>query len=362
MYVKSLKISDFRNLCLLEVSFSPSINILYGRNGSGKTNLLEAIFILCLGRSHRGTPESLLLQEGKDVYRITGQIEKDSDVYEVTVAYQKGERKKITVDKVPIKTTDLYQAHCIVAVGPEDTQLLSGPPLTRRSFLNLYLSQFSYKYLAQLSNYHRILAQKNACLKSDGDPSPFNDLLVPVGAEIMMARQAFIQKMLPVVSRYHADISDGSRFEIVYQPSVLLDDESLAKQDVERLLRTALERNQQREQVVKTALVGPHRDEILFRIGDHPARTHASQGEWRTAAIALKLAAFHLLKAQRKTEPILLLDEVFAELDEQRTNGLIRALGDFGQLFLTTAVDPPDILKQDSQCYRIHNGAIQDIS
>jgi DNA replication and repair protein RecF len=362
MYVNNLKISNFRNFVLLEVSFSPGINILYGRNGSGKTNLLEAIFILCLARSHRGTPESLLLQEGKDVYRIAGRIERQSGVREVTVAYQKGERKKITVDKVPVKIVDLYQAHCIVAVGPEDTQILSGPPLTRRSFLNLYLSQFSYKYLAQLSNYHRILAQKNACLKSDGDPSPFNDLLIPVGAEIMMARQAFIQKMLPVASRYYTDISDDGRFDMVYQPTVPLEDENMARQGVEHLLRTVLERNQQREQAVKTALFGPHRDEILFRIGNYPARTHASQGEWRTAAIALKLAAFHLLKAQRKTEPILLLDEVFAELDDHRTGGLVRSLGDFGQLFLTTAVDPPDVLKQDSQCYRIHEGAIEDIS
>ncbi len=362
MYVKNLKVSNFRNLSSLEVSLSPGINILYGRNGSGKTNLLEAIFILCLGRSHRGTPESLLLQEGKDVYRIAGQIEQESEVHEIAVAYQKGERKKITVDKVPVKTADLYQAHCIVSVGPEDTQILSGPPLTRRSFLNLYLSQFSRQYLSHLSDYHRILAQKNACLKSDSDPSPFNDLLIPVGAEIMIARHALIRKMHPVVSRYYTDISDGGRFDIIYQPSVPLEDESMTKHGVECLLRTALERNQQREQVMQTALVGPHLDEILFRISGYAARTHGSQGEWRTAAIALKLAIFHLLKAQRKTEPILLLDEVFAELDNHRTEGLVHALGDFGQLFLTTAVEPPDILKQDSKCYRIHNGAIQDIS
>ncbi|MFQ6114228.1 MAG: DNA replication/repair protein RecF [bacterium] len=362
MYIKNLKINNFRNISLIDSDFACGINIFCGRNGSGKTNLLEAIFVLCLGRSHRGTPELLLPQEGKDVYHIAGQIEKHSNVYEVTVAYKKGERKKITIDKNTVKIVDLYQTHCIVAVGPEDTQILSGPPLIRRSFLNLYLAQFSRNYLVWLSDYHRILAQKNACLKSDSDPSPFNDLLVPVGAEIMMARYAFIQKMHPAVSRYYADISDGGRFDMEYQPSVPLEGNSITKHEVEYSFRTALEQNQHREQIVKTAIVGPHRDDIMFRIGGLPARTHGSRGEWRTAAIALKLAVFHLLKAQCKTEPILLLDEVFTELDQQRTNGLIHALGDFGQLFLTTAVDPPDILKQDSCCYRIHNGAIQDIS
>ncbi len=360
MYVKSLKASNFRNLSQLEVNFSPGTNILYGYNGTGKTNLLEAIFVLCLGRSHRGALESVMLRGNGEVYRIEGCIEKEGVAHEVAVAYQRGGRKRITIDKARVTAAELYGSHCVVSAGPEDSGILSGPPSVRRSFLDMYLSQFSNKYLVYLLDYHKVLAQKNACLRLDDDPTPFNVLLVSVGAEVVRKRQAFIEEISSLAEHYYADISQGGNLSLVYQPSITLNQGKLNLDEINLAFQTALRQNEEREKITKTALVGPHRDDVLFRIGNYPARTHSSRGEWRTAAIALKLAVYRLLKAGRKTQPILLLDEIFAELDDQRTAGIMLALGDFGQLFLTTAGDPPEPLRQDSRCFRIHNGSVQD--
>lgn len=338
------------------------MNILYGRNGAGKTNLLEAIFVLCLGRSHRGAPESVMLRQEEEVYRVEGEIEESGTAYEVAVAYQRGGRKRITIDRIPIRTAELYENYCAVSVGPEDSEILSGSPSVRRNFLDVYLSQFSSEYLAHLADYHKTLAQKNACLKSDSDPAPFNILLVEIGAEVIKARSTFIGKVYLVAERYYDEISRGERLGVMYQPSVPVNRGTTDIAEISQRFQTALRQNEEREKVMKTALVGPHRDDILFQIGDYPARTHGSQGEWRTAAIALKLAVYHLLKAKRKTQPVLLLDEIFAELDDQRSAGLMQTLGDFGQLFLTTAVDPPKSLRHGNRCFRIHKGTIQDIN
>jgi len=362
MLVKNLKVSNFRNLSQREVSFSPATNILYGLNGEGKTNLLEAIFVLCLGRSHRGALESVMLRENEEVYRIEGSIEKEGVAHEVAVAYQKGGRKRITIDKVRVTAAELYGSHCVVSAGPEDSGILSGSPSIRRSFLDMYLSQFSNRYLVHLVDYYKVLAQKNACLRSDDDPTPFNVLLVDVGAKIVRERQAFIEEIRSLAEHLYADISQGGKLSLTYQPSIAPKQGKLKLDEINSAFQTALRQNEEREKITKTALVGPHRDDVLFRIGNYPARTHGSQGEWRTAAIALKLAVYRLLKAGRKTQPILLLDEIFAELDDERAAGLMRALGNFGQLFLTTAVSPPEYLQQDSRRFRIHNGAVHDMN
>jgi DNA replication and repair protein RecF len=360
MRIKRLKVSNFRNFSQLEVAFSAGANIFHGPNGSGKTNLLEAIFVLSLGRSHRGAQEAVLLKQGETVYRVSGVIGNDEE-HEVAVAYQRGARKKITIDQVPVKIAELYERHCVVTLGPEDSAIVSGSPSTRRNFLDLYLSQSSPDYLDRLITYHKALAQKNACLKSELDPAPFNELLLDSGAAIMKHRSAFLNELQPAAAGYYADISGGGRFTLVYRPSVPMTAEPATVEQLKHAFRESLQENEARERVMKISLVGPHRDDVHLRIDDYPARTHGSQGEWRTAAIALKLAVYNLLAARRKSPPVLLLDEVFAELDQHRTEQLVNAIGKLGQLFLTTAVEPPAPWRQDSRRFKIINGAIREV-
>jgi len=361
MHISSLKLTDFRNFAPLELEFTDSVNIFYGNNGSGKTNLLEAMFVLCLGRSHRGANDAVMVREGTEVYRLEGVIEHDEEAHTVAVAYQSGGRKKITIDEVSVRLADLYEQYCAVSAGPEDTDILSGSPSVRRTFLDLYLSQFSRNYLMQLIDYQRVLAQKNAALRNETTADPFNELLIPLGTSITAARASFLAKIGPISGEHYRDVSRGGGFSLQYKASV---SPTAGDCDADRIrsdFTSKLQSYREREEIMKSSLIGPHRDDVVFQVGLYPARTHASQGELRTGAIALKLAVYRLLAEKRQTPPLLLLDEIFAELDDQRTAGLVKAFAGFGQLFLTTAQDPPEPLRANSRSFEISEGAVKGI-
>ena len=362
MYLQSLNVSNFRNLSSVAVELSPGVNIFYGNNGSGKTNLLEAIFVLCLGRSHRSANEAVLVREGCDFYRLEGVVCADDRTLELAVAYQRASRKKATIDKVPIKLAELYGNFAVVAAGPEDSDILSGPPSSRRNFIDVYLSQYSQSYLSRLINYQKALNQKNAALKKQMDPAPFNELLVQAGALIMKDRLEYLRQLGQRAAGYYGSITDGCRFGLEYRPSVSLPDGTPGIEDITRAFRLKLEEFSGKERITETSMVGIHRDDVYFTIGSLPARTHGSQGEWRTAAIALKLAVYHLIREMRGIHPVLLLDEIFAELDDSRSRGLMNAFEDFEQLFITTAAQLPDFLKNGSRSYKIADGAIAEVN
>lgn len=362
MLVTNLSLNNFRNFGHLEVNFADRVNVFFGDNGSGKTNLLEALFVLCLGRSQRRVPDGVLVKDGMEVYRLEGKVHADGRDREVAVAYQRGGRKKITLDGAPSRLTELFEAFCAVSAGSEDSEILSGAPSARRSFLDLYLSQFSYIYLGHLKDYDRALAQKNAALKGGMDPMPFNLLLVSIGARIMKARMEFIAQMTELAARHHAEIADGERLTLTYEPSIGIEPGMSELSDLEQAFDRKLQLYGPRELGAEIALVGPHRDEILILINGEPARTHGSQGQWRTAAVSLKLAVYELLKEQRQAPPALLLDEIFAELDPRRSLGLIESFRGFSQLFLTTASEPPEPLRSGARRFKITAGTVQETS
>ena len=361
MHLTYLKAVNFRNFSQVAVEPCPGVNIFYGLNGSGKTNLLEAIFLLCLGRSQRGNGDMVLLKENEESYRITGVIQTADTSHEIAVGYLNQGRKQITIDGVKSRLPELYEYFSAVAIGPEDSEILSGPPSMRRLFMDLYISQYSPKYLKQLTRYNRIVAQKNAALKDQLEFDSFNSLMIETGSEITRARLQFLQVLQKLSAEYYERFSSGSRLKIEYRPSALRAigaDEKI----VESEFKIRLDEVEEKEKIMKTALIGPHRDEIQLSINDLPARTHGSQGEWRSSAIALKLAVYNLIKEKRKFAPILLLDEVFAELDNQRSEQLINSFSDFEQLFLTTATEPPEQLRRNARNFKINNGEIEKIN
>jgi DNA replication and repair protein RecF len=226
-------------------------------------------------------------------------------------------------------------------------------------FLDIYLSQFRKLYLDDLTQYRKALSQRNAALKHGHDPSPFGTILAEIGARVILGRIQFLRELTVSTSRFYSNISRSGSLVLRYEPSVPCDDDT---DDLKLITERFLEKLDQvriREQAVQTTLVGPHRDEIVFSIDNRPARSHGSQGEWRTAAIALKLAVYQILREKRRMPPILLLDEIFAELDQHRVGGLIECFGQFGQLFLTTAVEPPAALSSDGRSFRIGENRIE---
>lgn len=361
MHVASMTVSNFRNLGSVQAEFSPSVNVFYGVNGSGKTNLLEAVFVMCLGRSQRGAADSVMVRNSEAVYRLTGNVVANDRTTEIAVAYQQGGRKRITIDEVSARAAELYERFCVVAAGPEDSEILSGPPSARRLFMDIYLSQYSRSYLADLTDYQRILTQKNAALKNEMDPGPFNELLIKVGSKIIAARRSFIHTLAERASAFYGNIAAGEELRAVYEPKITVDPSASNLPDIEAAFRSTLDDYLTRELAVQTSLVGPHRDEVTFTIGGLPARTHGSQGQWRTAAVSTKLAVYEILKERRATPPILLLDEIFAELDNTRSAHLVDLFSDINQVFLTTAVDPPRSLMQNARRFRIAGGRIEDV-
>ncbi len=362
MLIKSLSVTGFRNFTALEAHFAEGVNVLYGDNGSGKTNLLEAIFVLCLGRSQRGATDTVLVNNEFDVYRLAGIVEQDGFDHELSVAYQKGGRRRITIDGPAVRIADLYEQFCVVSAGPEDSSILSGSPSVRRTFIDIYLSQYSRAYLSDLTDYHRCLTQKNAALKSEMDPSPFDALLIEYGSKVMAARRKFIGDIGLLAREFYGRFADGESFAVRYEPSVAMNGAADDPRDIRTAFEKALAAQARREAAAGLALVGPHRDEMAIELKNLPARTHGSQGQWRTAAIALKLAVYELLRSKRRTSPLLLLDEIFAELDSSRASALIAAFDGYDQLFLTTAIDPPEALSENSRRYRLKAGRIEDIA
>ncbi len=360
MLIKSIDIVSFRNFKSASVDFCDGVNIFYGRNGAGKSNLLEAIFVLLLGRSPRGAADAVMVKENAGVYRLEGEVESDGKKCAIAVAYQTGGRKKITIDRVGVRAAELFERCTVVSTAPGDMEILSGPPARRREFINVYLSQASPKYLSNLTDYSKVLEQKNSFLKQDNSESdtPYNELLVKYGAAIILERKRFLGAIAVSTREHYQKISGGQKLLAVYNPSVHLDSGAVDLEIIEKNFREKLERYKDRERILETTLVGPHRDEVDFEIGGFPARTHGSQGELRTAAISLKLAVFEYLKIVRKGTPILLLDEIFAELDDNRKERLIDSFGKFGQLFLTTASQVPAILAETGRHFRIGNGTI----
>ncbi|MBD3333297.1 DNA replication and repair protein RecF [candidate division GN15 bacterium] len=358
MTIDHLTIHGFRNLQAIELVADPSTNIFYGANGSGKTNLLESIFVLCLARSQRGAKDKDMVSTHSDTYRVSGHATVHDRQREVAVAYQQGGRKKITIDGVTARASELFANFCAVSAGPEDSGIVSGSPSERRGFMDIYLSQLSSRHLSRLTEYQQVLSQKNAALRDGLDPDPFNELLIATGTQIMVERAEFVGQIAVLAAEYYQTVAAGRSFTVRYAPSVSVPEEDYSPQLVEDAFRQRLASVAQREEILQSSQAGPHRDELVLEIDGLPARTCGSQGERRSAVLALKLAVYEMMKHRREMDPVLLLDEVFAELDENRTNGLIDAFGSLGQVFLTTAGQPPARLEQHARAFRITEGTV----
>lgn len=360
MLIDRLKIENFRNVISADISFSPDVNLFCGDNGAGKTNLLEAIFVLLLARSPRGVSDTVMCRESAEYYRLEGFVVHDDIKKSVALAYQRGGRKKITIENVAVKASELFESFTAVSSSPHDIEIVAGGPSLRRDFVDIYLSQASVKYLADLVDYRKALAQKNAFLKQEnnGAETPYDELLIRYGTRIMHARRKFIELIGQRAQIHYAHVAAGGQFNMKYQPSVKMDDDLDEIPPIEEAFKEKLNQYRERERIMQTAMVGPHRDDVVFTVRDLPARTHGSQGELRTIAVSLKMAVFEYLKEIKKTTPVLLLDEIFAELDPGRKTMLVELFGEFGQIFLTTASDIPESLSGQAKRFKIVDGVI----
>ncbi|MEM1094663.1 MAG: DNA replication and repair protein RecF [Bacteroidota bacterium] len=350
MQLQSLHVRHFRSYAQLDMEWTPGINVLSGPNGIGKTNILEAIYYLCLTKSFLTSSDRYVLQRRADFCQAEGTFKVEGDRQErVRVVYQPGEGKRAFINKAPLdRLFDIVGRFPVVVHAPDDYALTAGGPEERRRFFNNMMSQARPSFGSSLLKYRRVLQQRNGLLQqmrkqrelpSTGLLESWNVALADLGGAIAWQRHQFIQAFATYVAQAFAklDIAIGTP-ELVY--ATYADHSWHSEADATHALREALDRAAERERVLGRTAVGPHRDEVAFKLDGFPVRNFASQGQHRMFGLALKLAQFFYLKAQLERLPILLLDDVFATLDAERTGLIINLLtsDEVGQSFITTAL------------------------
>ena len=337
MKIESLKLKNFRNYELLSLEFDKSTNIFYGDNAQGKTNILEAVYLSGTTKSHRGTKDKDMIQFGANESHIETIVEKNGIKYQIDMHLKKNSPKGIAINKIPIrKASELFGIINIVFFSPEDLNIIKNGPGERRRFIDLELSQLDKVYLNNLSNYNRIVNQRNHLLKEiDYNKGALETLdiwdmqLIQYGNMIVERRQKFIEEINKIISNIHKKLT-GNRedIKIVYEPS----NGALS-------FEQALLKNKEKDLRIKSTSVGPHRDDIAFLVSDIDIRKYGSQGQQRTAALSLKLSEIELVKQSIHDTPVLLLDDVLSELDKHRQNYLLDSIHDIQTLITCTGVD-----------------------
>jgi len=353
VHVAHLRLRDFRNYARLDVPFSAGFHVLIGDNAQGKTNVLEAIYLLATLRSFRGVGSAQMVRHGQKGYFVGGRVVSQGE-REIKMYWSSAERK-LSLDGQPVrKLADYFGALRAVVFCTEDLQLIKGAARGRRRFLDLLLAQTFPLYLGTLQRYAHALRARNALLKQRATDEmaleSFSLELVKLGEEITRLRRELVPKLSPLARLAYRRVSnDAEDLRLEYQPSVKAD------------FAVELAQSRQRERSYRSTVVGPHRDEVQLLLNDKSAAQFGSEGQKRTLAIALKMAQAEYVTGIHGTPPVLLIDDVMGELDVKRRSGLLplleRAHHARGQVFMTcTEENWPRELGRELQRWRVDGG------
>lgn len=328
MYIKSLQLKNFRNYADETVTFGEGLNVLFGENASGKTNMLEALYFLGLGKSPRTTKEKELIRFGAERAFIKADIQKKYRSHKLEIIIENKGAKKILIDGIPIKRlSELLGIFNIVFFSPDELRFVKAGPDERRRFLDISLSQQSKTYFKSLSKYNKILQQRNALLKSDNHNPNLKSLLsiwdrglAEVGANIILARKNYIEKLDGFSSDVHREISGGKeKLSLSYETGI----ESDNYDGIFDSLSDSLDKSFDKDKNLLFTSVGPHRDDIKIVLDNTDARRFASQGQQRSISLSVKIAELSMFKIETGESPVLLLDDVLSELDLSRKEKLL---------------------------------------
>ncbi|PKM53437.1 RecA filament-DNA complex stabilisation, ssDNA and dsDNA binding, ATP binding [Petrocella atlantisensis] len=350
MYIRHLELNNYRNYQEAAIDFDPGINIIYGDNAQGKTNLIEAIYLCATSKSHRLSKDKELIRINEKDAHVYMVFEKNDIIETVDVHLKKIGKKNIAINKNPIKKlNELFGLINIIMFSPEDLGLIKNGPKDRRRFIDLELSQLKPLYMYYLSHYHKVLKQRNQLLKNNHNRldmqsllDVWDDQLVKYGTTIIEMRKNFIEDLKPILYEKHLHLSGKKEtLDMVYENDVDVED-----------YKVKLAAARTGDLKKGTTTVGPHRDDIRFDINKIDIRIYGSQGQQRTAALALKLSEIELIKKQVNHAPILLLDDVLSELDHQRQHYLIEHLKDIQTFITCTGID--DFIKKELNGYQLY--------
>ncbi len=372
MVLRSLVIEGFRNLGCQRLEFCAHKNFLFGENAQGKTNLLEVIYLLCLCKSFRTSSDSEMVPAGSDGFSITGQfISEQAIEHEIQLRFQSAAGKQLVLDGKPLHQLSLLVGQFpAVVLSVADYDITHGSPQQRRRFFNILASQCSVRYLNDLKEYDKIIKQRNRLLwlarngqsRMRDDLSVWDEQLILRGSALMQFRRALVEEMAELLSARYQEISgNGSeRLTITYQPNV----NAPEGESISGLFSEKLRRLRQAEIARGLSLVGPHRDEFEFAIGGRPLRQYGSRGEHKSALISLKATELAVLQRQLQRTPLLLLDDLYAELDQRRGERVIELFSGEGQCFISgTSADyttvQHNLHRQEQQLFFVRSGQIE---
>lgn len=358
MYVRALKLRDFRNYKEMETIFSPGLNIIYGQNGQGKTNIIEALFLCATGKSHRTAHDVDLINTEADSFCIDLFFQNEQGDRELQFKYNKKKQKFISIQEIPLrKIGELMGKFNAVIFSPEDLMMIKQGPALRRRFIDIALSQINPSYFYALQQYNKALLQRNTLLKQIKKNRDFIDTLdvwdqslYQLGIEIIQSRKQFLDEISVLIEENHNFISEGKEIlKLLYQPSVL-PEQYLMK------LKQATPGDIERE----STSVGPHRDDYLYLLDGKDLKIYGSQGQQRTAVLSSKLAELQIMEKDIGEKPVLLLDDVLSELDLERQRLLFEKIKEI-QTFVTCT--DKNIVKIGSNFeisfYHVESGILQ---
>ena len=337
MYVKQLELKNFRNYGKLSLRPSPGVNIFYGKNAQGKTNILEAMFLCGTSKSHRGTKDRDMIRFGEEESHIRMHVDRKGSDYRIDMHLKKNRPKGIAVSGVPLrKAGELFGIVHFVFFSPEDLNIIKNGPSERRRFLNFMLCETDPVYLSDYGRYMRSLQQRNRLLHEisyrpalKDELSVWDDQLVRYGVRIMEKRRSFIEQLQEETVRIHRELTGGQEeIALFYEPNT--DEEGFAEK-----LKNARETDLRS----KSTTAGPHRDDMSIRCGVMDLRLYGSQGQQRTAALSLKLSQIGMIEEKTREKPVLLLDDVLSELDRDRQTHLLKSIEGMQTMITCTGLD-----------------------
>lgn len=337
MYIESLELKNYRNYEYLCIDFDRGTNILFGDNAQGKTNILEAVYLAGTTKSHRGSKDKELIRFEQDESHIRMFVNKDGVSHKIDMHLKKNKSKGIAVDGIPIKkASQLFGIVNLVFFSPEDLNIIKNGPSERRRFMDLELCQLHRIYLQDLSDYNRILNQRNKLLKDIAFSPRLEETLdvwdmqlVNYGKKIISLRKEFLHDLNEIILDIHKNLTGGKEELILeYEPDVEED------AFTEKLLKT-----REKDLRFKMSSTGPHRDDFCVKVNGIDIRKFGSQGQQRTAALSLKMSEIYLVRKIIKEYPVLLLDDVLSELDSSRQNYLLQSIHEIQTMITCTGLD-----------------------
>ena len=361
MFFKTLELQNFRNYDTLNLKFDPHINIIVGKNGQGKTNILESLYYIAYLKSHRVNDENILIKNNKKSFKIKSKIKRETLLDEVKIEQTLDDKKVFFNQTEMIKRGEYLELINIILFEPTNLEILKGSPNVRRDFLNDVISQINGNYYNVLNDFNRLLKMRNEFLKSNRNDKDYLDSLdkyyVEKASIIYQMRSKYINRVNEFISNIYKDIMNIDGLKIEYKSFYeKLED----KNQIKDALLQELHKNYNKEKYLGSTIEGPQKDDFCFMIMDKNLKEYGSQGQQRGAVISLKFAEAEIVKKYKNVIPVFLLDDVFSELDGIRKNNLIKYITSDYQVILTTT-DLAKISKKlitEAKIIEIKNGEI----